>query len=111
MARSRDFTGCRSLWSIGCITAGWPDTNSAGKKKYGYSQFCTLFTDHVRTHDLVAVLHHEPGRAMLVDWAGDTIDLVDAVTGEVTRVVLFIAVLPFSGVLFCRAYANMKSEA
>lgn len=89
----------------------YADTNSAGKKKYGYSQFCALFADHVRTHDLVAVLHHEPGRAMLVDWAGDTIDLVDAVTGEVTRAVLFVAVLPFSGALFCRAYANMRSEA
>lgn len=89
----------------------YADANSAGKKKYGYSQFCALFADYVRTNDLVATLHHEPGRAMLVDWAGDTIDLVDAVAGEVTRAVLFVAVLPFSGVLFCRAYGNMKSEA
>ena len=88
----------------------YADATGPGKK-YGYSQFCALFADHVRTHDLVATLHHEPGRAMLVDWAGDTIDLVDAVTGEITRAVLFVAVLPFSGALFCRAYANMRSEA
>ena len=81
------------------------------RKKYGYSQFCALFADYVRTHDLVATLHHEPGRAMLVDWAGDTIDLVDAVTGEVTKAVLFVAVLPFSGALFCRAYTDMKSQS
>ncbi|MDH6235378.1 hypothetical protein [Cryobacterium sp. CG_9.6] len=31
------------------------DTKDAGKK-YGYSQFCALFTDYLRTHDLVAVL-------------------------------------------------------
>lgn len=89
----------------------YADAGSAGKKKYGYSQFCALFADFVRTNDLVATLRHEPGRAMLVDWAGDTIDLVDAVTGEVTRAVLFVAVLPFSGALFCRAYPNMRSEA
>jgi hypothetical protein len=47
-----------------------------------------LFADYVRTNDLVATLHHEPGRAMLVDWAGATLDLVDAVTGEVSTVVL-----------------------
>ncbi|MHB1289942.1 IS21 family transposase, partial [Georgenia sp.] len=88
----------------------YADTKSVAKK-YGYSQFCALFADYVRSHDLVAVLHHEPGRAMLVDWAGDTVDLVDAVTGEVTRAVLFVAVLPFSGALFCRAYTDMKSEA
>lgn len=85
--------------------------DTKGAKKYGYSQFCALFADYVRTHDLVATLHHEAGRAMLVDWAGDTIDLVDAVTGEVTKAVLFVAVLPFSGVVFCRAYENMKSQA
>ena len=48
---------------------------------------------------------------MLVDWAGDTIDLVDAVTGEVTRAYLFVAALPFSGAVFCRAYTDMKSPA
>lgn len=89
----------------------YANASGAGKKKYGYSQFCALFSGYVRANDLVATLHHEPGRAMLVDWAGDTIDLVDAVTGEVTRAVLFVAVLPFSGALFCRAYQNMKSEA
>ncbi len=89
----------------------YADASWAGKKKYGYSQFCALFAEHVRTHDLVATLRHEPGRAMLVDWAGDTIDLVDAVTGEVTKAVLFVAALPFSGALFCRAYTDMRSEA
>lgn len=89
----------------------YADASGGGKKKYGYSQFCALFTDYVRTHDLVATLRHEPGRAMLVDWAGDTVDVVDAVTGEVTRAVLFVAVLPFSGVIFCRAYTDMKSES
>lgn len=83
----------------------------AGAKKYGYAQFCALFADYVRTNDLVATLHHEPGRAMLVDWAGDTIDLVDAASGEVSRAVLFVAVLPYSGALFCRGYLDMRSPA
>ncbi|WP_022887657.1 DDE-type integrase/transposase/recombinase [Glaciibacter superstes] len=86
------------------------DTKDVGKK-YGYSQFCALFTGYLRTHDLVAVLRHEPGRAMLVDWAGDTMDVVDTISAEVTRAVLFVAVLPFSGAIFCRAYADMKSPA
>jgi transposase len=93
-------------------SAGTPAGTSAGRsKRYGYAQFCALFADYLRTNDLVATLHHEPGRAMLVDWAGDTIDLVDAGSGEVTRAVLFVAVLPYSGALFCRAYLDMKSPA
>jgi len=96
------------------LLLGWrryADGYAAGKKKYGYSQFCALFADYVRSNDLVATLHHEPGRAMLVDWAGDTIDLVDAVTRRITPAVLFVAALPYSGTLFCRAYMNMKSES
>lgn len=82
-----------------------------GGKKYGYSQYCHLFSEYLRTNDLVATMQHVPGRAMQVDWAGDTVDLVDPVTGEVTKAFLFVAVLPYSGVVFCRAYLNQKSEA
>ena len=57
--------------------------STAAGKKYGYSQYCALFSEQVRSLDLVATLHHEPGRA----------------------------VLPYSGVVFCRALMSMKSEA
>jgi transposase len=66
-------------------------------RRYGYAQYCHLFGEFAVRNDLVAVLHHEPGRAMLAGWAGDTIALVDAVTGEVSRAYLFLAVLPFPG--------------
>ncbi|MEW1982079.1 IS21 family transposase [Citricoccus sp. NPDC079358] len=105
MRENRHFT-LQQAWSryLASSTA-----NSA--KKYGYSQYCALFAEHARKTDVVATLHHEPGRAMLVDWAGDTLDVVDAVTGEVTRVYLFVAVLPYSGAVFCRGYTDMKSPS
>lgn len=95
------------------LQQGWRKYVSAGglSKKYGYAQYCHLFGEHLRVNDLVATLQHEPGRAMLIDWAGDTIDVADAITGEITRAYLFVAVLPFSGALFCHATTNMKSEA
>lgn len=46
----------------------YADASRPGTKKYGYAQFCALFADYLRTNDLVATLHHEPGRAMLVDF-------------------------------------------
>jgi transposase len=108
--------GMKAQWHFTLLMAWrrYADTTTfgtAGAKKYGYAQFCALFADYVRKNDLVATLHHEPGRAMLVDWAGDTLDLVDVASGEVTRAVLFVAVLPYSGALFCRAYLDMKSPA
>ena len=50
-------------------------------RKYGYSQYCHLFGEFAARNDLVATLHHEPARAMFVDWAGDTIHLVDSAGG------------------------------
>lgn len=77
-------------------------------RKYGYSQYCALFNSYVQRNDLTAVLHHEPGRTMFIDWAGDTIDLIDQVTGQVTKAYLFVTVLPYSGYLWCRAFTDMR---
>ena len=40
--------------------------DSGQGRKYGYSRYCELFTEFVATHDVVATLHHDPGRALLV---------------------------------------------
>ncbi|TFD40562.1 transposase [Cryobacterium sp. TMT2-10] len=80
-------------------------------RKYGYSRYCELFTEFVNTHDVVATLHHDPGRALLMDWAGDTLPVTDMVTGEICKGYLFVAVLPFSGVIFCSAFADMKQDS
>jgi hypothetical protein len=65
MRRNRHFTllqAWRSYVGVG-----------SGRRKYGYSQYCHLFNEYALRHDIVATLHHEPGRSMFVDWAGDTI--------------------------------------
>jgi transposase len=80
-------------------------------RKYGYSQYCHLFGEYATRNDLVATLHHEPGRAMFVDWAGDTIRLVDAAGGQVVPAYLFVAALPFSGCVYCRAFTDMRTDA
>lgn len=85
-------------------------SGGAGLRKYAYSQYCHLFNEYALRHDLVATLRHEPGRTMFVDWAGDTIPLVDAVSGAVVKAYLFVAVLPFSGMMFTRAYTSMRIE-
>jgi transposase len=95
------------------LLQGWRGYVDSGSelRKYGYSQYCHLFNEYALRHDIVATLHHEPGRAMFVDWAGDTIPIVDAVSGETVKAYLFVAVLPFSGYLFVRAFLSMRLEA
>lgn len=78
-------------------------TPSTAPRKYSYSQFCQNFADYVGRHDLTAVLHHIPGKAMHVDWAGDTLPVVDPVTGKSQPAHFFIAVLPYSGMIHVTA--------
>lgn len=86
-------------------------SGGSGLRKYAYSQYCHLFNEYALKHDLVATLHHEPGRTMFVDWAGDTLPVMDAITGASVKAYLFVAVLPFSGLTFARAYASMRMDA
>ena len=37
--------------------------------------------------------------------------IVDQTTGDTAKAYLFVAVLPYSGMVFCRAYLNMKTSA
>ena len=51
--------------------ARYLDRDPGGRRPCQYSQFCKKVGDYARTHDLVARIAHEPGRTMLVDWAGN----------------------------------------
>lgn len=84
---------------------------SSDRKKYSYSQYCDLFNRFAAATDVVATLQHEPGKAMFVDWAGPTMQVVDLVTGESSKAYFFVASLPYSGLVFCQVFSNMKQEA
>ena len=86
------------------------DCNPGGKRLYQYSQFCKKVGDYARTHDLVARIAHEPGRTMLVDWAGLTASIFDPVTGRRSPAYLFVASFPWSGWIYAECFADMRSR-
>lgn len=104
MKTNRHFT-IQQAWTRYMNATGNPG------KKYRYSQFAELFGRFAESNDVVATLRHEPGKSMFVDWVGDTMEVQDAVTGQVHKAYLFVASLPFSGLVFCQAFANMKQDA
>lgn len=55
-------------------------------------------------------IHHKPGDAMEVDWAGNTLPITDPVTGEQTDTYLFVGVLPCSCFAYAELCRDMKSE-
>ena len=78
----------------------------AGRVPYQYSQFCDIYRAWVRKSKATMRIHHKPGDAMEVDWAGGTLPITDPVTGEIMPAYLYVAVLPCS----CYAYAELCSD-
>jgi transposase len=70
---------------------------------WGYSQFCARYHEWLGRQDVVMRLEHAAGERLFVDFAGDRMPVVDATTGEVTEMEIFVAVLGCSGLLYVEA--------
>ena len=62
---------------------------------------------HVR---VVGHVDHLAGDQMYIDYAGDKLEVVDAETGEVRCVEVFVAILPCSHYTYCEAVWSQKKE-
>ncbi len=82
-----------------------------GARFYGYDRFCEIVTEHVRTHDLTSAIAHVPGHTMQVDWAGTRMQLTDPVSRRITPVSVFVASLPYSGLVFAFGCLDEKQPA
>lgn len=79
-----------------------------GLRFYSYQQFCARFNDYAQVHNLTEKLSHEPGQCLFVDWAGSTMALVDPLTDQTTKVSVFVACLPYSGMIFAKGFLDEK---
>lgn len=83
----------------------------AGVRHYGYDRFCELVAEHVRVNDLTAPIKHVPGHTMQVDWAGTRMQIIDPISRATTPVSVFVASLPYSGLVFAYGYLDEKQPA
>ena len=78
------------------------------KKYYQYRQFCELYAiwckDNYETIHLQSVI----GQKMEVDFAGKTFELIDSITGEITPIVVFVAILPYSQYIYAEGMTSTK---
>lgn len=85
----------RVLW------ANYLDTDGApGQRHYSYQRFCQIIGEYVEVNELTMRITHVPGHTMQVDWAGTQMAIFDPVTGTKTKVSMFVASLPYSGMVF-----------
>lgn len=91
------------------LWARYLETDAApGQRHYSYQRFCQLVGEYVDVNDLTMRIQHVPGHTMQVDWAGQKMMIFDPITGKKTRVSVFVASLPYSGMVFACGYLNEK---
>ena len=81
-----------------------------GEPAISYDRFCKRYRGFTVSRQVVSRVGHKAGRIMEVDWAGPTMALVDPATGEVSRVHLFVACLPFSRLSYVEPTLDMKED-
>ena len=77
-------------------------------KPYQYRQFCELYNkwceENYETLHIPAVI----GQKMEVDFAGKTFKLIDKISGDITDIVVFVAVLPYSQYIYAEGMISTR---
>ena len=81
----------------------WLEYKATHPEGYQYSRFCALYNAWKDTLDPVLRQEHKAGEKTFVDYAGHTVPVVDAETGEVREAQIFVGVLGASNYTFAEA--------
>ena len=81
----------------------WEEHRTEHVDGHGYSRFCELYGEWRRRLSPTMRQTYVAGDKLFVDWAGDTVPIIDPMTGEVHEAHLFIAVLGASSYTYAEA--------
>jgi len=81
----------------------WQEYKATTPDGLQYSQFCEAYRQWAKRLDPVMRQRHRAGETLFVDYAGQTLPVVDPHTGEIRDVSIFIAVLGASNYTYVEA--------
>ncbi len=81
----------------------WHEFKAAHPEGVQYTAFCNGYRQWLATREPVFRQVHVPGDKLFVDYAGQTVPLVDRHTGQITQAQIFVAVLGASNYTFAEA--------
>ena len=88
----------------------WEEYRQAhGEQAYKYSAFCEKYKAWARRLQRSMRQTHTGGDKLFVDYAGQTVPVVDADTGEIRQAQVFVAVLGASNYTYACATASQKA--
>ena len=81
----------------------WQEYKAIHPEGLQYSRFCEQYREWAGKLDLVMRQEHRAGEKLFIDYAGQTMPVVDPETGEVRQAQAFVAVLGASSYTFAEA--------
>lgn len=81
----------------------WYEYKQENPEGYQYSQFCELYRQWAKKLDISLRQKHRAGEKLFVDYAGQTVPIIDPLTGEVRDAQIFLATLGASSYTFTEA--------
>jgi transposase len=88
----------------------WGEYRQQHPGGYSYSQFCDHFKQWKISRSGTLHLEQEPADKLFIDFTGKKLSWVDAQTGEVTPVEVYVALLGYSQLTYVQAVASQKKE-
>jgi len=88
----------------------WEEYASAYPLDYKYTSFCVKYREFDKAQQRSMRQVYIAGEKLFVDYAGDTVPVVDASSGEITRAQIFVAVLGASNYTFACATPRQTTE-
>ena len=77
---------------------------------YSYSQYCFHLKEYNRKSDVSMHLEYTAGDMIMMDFAGKKMRYTDQLTGEFVYCHVFIAILPYSGLIFCKPVHTQRTN-
>ncbi|OEU61721.1 MAG: integrase [Desulfuromonadales bacterium C00003094] len=81
----------------------WEEYQADNPQAYRYSRFCDLYRQWRGKQKLSMRQVHKAGEKLFVDYAGQTLPIVDPHTGEISQAQIFVAVMGASNYTFAEA--------
>ncbi len=81
----------------------WEEYRAGQPEGYGYSRFCDLYAEWRGRLSPTMRQTHPAGERLFVDYAGQTVEVIDGLTGELRPAQIFVAALGASNFTYAQA--------
>jgi transposase len=86
----------------------WVEYRQQHPEGYGYSQFCYHYRHWAKQLKPMMRQKHKAGEKLFIDYAGQTVSVVNPETGEIWQAEIFVAVLGASNYIYAEAQRSQS---